>query len=256
MECKICNSRMKAVFRCAVLDKYDITNYYCNNCGFLCTEDPYWLKEAYVDSIGDTDTGILQRNIYLSKITTVLIYFFLHKKSKFIDYAGGYGIFTRLMRDIGFDFYWTDPYTSNLFAKGFEYRSEEGGFELLTTFETLEHFPDPLKEIERFLKLSKNILITTELLPDGPPRPNQWWYYNFRAGQHISFYSKKTFEFIAKNYLMNFYTDNRNIHFLTPRKINPYFFLSLLKLTDWGLYFLISKQLKRKMKEDMGHINA
>ncbi len=38
----------------------------------------------------------------------------------FLDYAGGYGVFTRLMRDIGFDFYWHDPYTQNLFANGFE----------------------------------------------------------------------------------------------------------------------------------------
>ena len=38
---------------------------------------------------------------------------------KWIDIGGGYGVLTRLMCDIGIDFYWDDPYKENLFAKSF-----------------------------------------------------------------------------------------------------------------------------------------
>jgi hypothetical protein len=91
-----------------ILNKYDIKYYHCVNCGFLQTEESYWLNEAYDESINISDTGIMSRNIHLSKITTLILYFFFDKNNKFLDFAGGYGIFTRLMRDIGFDFYWSD----------------------------------------------------------------------------------------------------------------------------------------------------
>jgi hypothetical protein len=56
------------------------------------------------------DTGIMQRNLYLSKITAFILLLFFDCRKKFLDYAGGYGVFVRLMRDYGFDFYWYDKY--------------------------------------------------------------------------------------------------------------------------------------------------
>jgi hypothetical protein len=74
----------------------------------LQTEDPYWLDEAYKDPITLTDTGYMQRNINLSKMVATILLLFFDFRRKFLDYVGGYGVFVRLMRDIGFDFYWYD----------------------------------------------------------------------------------------------------------------------------------------------------
>ena len=52
--------------------KYQIDYFFCKNCGFLQTEKPYWLEEAYKDSINDSDTGYLQRNVLFSKKTLKL----------------------------------------------------------------------------------------------------------------------------------------------------------------------------------------
>jgi len=109
------------------------------------------------------------------------------------------------MRDIGFDFYWNDKYTQNIFARGFE-----GGlldnYEAITTFESFEHFVEPIKEIENMLLISKNIIFTTELLPSPVvPYPDKWWYYGLEHGQHISFYSEKTLNYIAKKYNLFLY---------------------------------------------------
>ena len=57
------------------------------------------------------------------------------------NYAGGYGIFTRMMRDIGFDFYWLDKYADNLLTNGFEYNKKiHKKIEAITSFESFEHF--------------------------------------------------------------------------------------------------------------------
>jgi len=105
MHCIICRKESQQFFKAKILDKYEIKYYYCLECGFINTEKPYWLDEAYKNPINKTDTGILSRNINLSRITSLIIYFNYDKKGVFLDYAGGHGTFTRLMRDIGFDFF-------------------------------------------------------------------------------------------------------------------------------------------------------
>jgi hypothetical protein len=221
MNCKVCGSEIEKIFNAKIMNKYQIDYFYCQNCGFLQTEEPYWLDEAYKEPITLTDTGYMQRNINLSKLITIILLLFFDYRKKFLDYAGGYGVFVRLMRDIGFDFYWYDKYSQNLFARGFEYdESMKGEIEAITCIEAFEHFANPIDEIEKMLSISKNIIFTTELLPNPIPKPQDWWYYTLEDGQHISFYSKRTLKFIAKKYGL-IYTNYRNIHLFTNRKINP-----------------------------------
>ncbi|MFT3794532.1 hypothetical protein [Flavobacterium sp.] len=136
MECKICGSETTKIFNTQVLYKYAVDYYQCPNCDFGQTEKPYWLDEAYVSSMNLSDTGVMLRCERMSKITTSLICLFFNSKGKFLDYAGGYGVFTRTMRDIGFDFYWDDPYTKNVIARGFDGKLDER-YEMVTTFRKL-----------------------------------------------------------------------------------------------------------------------
>ncbi|MEJ2105601.1 MAG: hypothetical protein P8X47_13660, partial [Ignavibacteriaceae bacterium] len=62
MNCRVCNSKSKEVFSAKVLNKYNVKYYHCLSCGFLQTEEPYWLDEAYKSAIGIADTGIQKRN--------------------------------------------------------------------------------------------------------------------------------------------------------------------------------------------------
>lgn len=252
--CHICSRKLKYQFTHKVLNKYDVDYFMCENCGFVQTEEPYWLKEAYQESINISDTGIMSRNIYLSKVTAILIYFLFEKNAKFLDFAGGYGIFTRLMRDIGFDFYWHDPFTPNLVARGFEYNKSIKDIELITSFESFEHFVHPLKEIEKMLKISKNILFSTELLPNPIPKPNEWWYYGLEHGQHISFYSLKTLKFTAKKYDLNFYSMGV-VHLLTFKKFSSIMLKILAKLNRLGLFTFVKGKIKSKTFEDMQKIS-
>lgn len=250
MICKICNSESSMAFNSKILNKYDVKYFKCNNCGYLFTEDPFWLNESYERSINLSDTGLIMRNIYFSQILSVIIYFDFNKDASFLDYAGGYGLFTRLMRDIGFDFYWHDPYTQNLFANGFEKDLNDNMmFELITAFEVFEHFINPKEEIAKMIKLSDTIAFSTELMPQQIPDPKTWWYYAFDHGQHISFYSKDTLRNLANQFGMNYY-DVNGIHIFTRKKLNRTKLIILKKLRNFGLLWYIKKRLDSKTFTD------
>jgi len=88
MKCKICDNKTHNIFSAKILNKNNIKYYYCDHCGFLQTEEPYWLKEAHSNPISIIDTGIMARNIGSSKITVVVLYFLFRKFGKFLDYGG------------------------------------------------------------------------------------------------------------------------------------------------------------------------
>ena len=99
MRCNICSNDASKLFDAVILGRHKIDYYRCPVCEFIQTEKPYWLNEAYERPVSISDTGYLQRNIYLSKQLTILLALFFNKNGKFLDY-GGYGVFVRLMRGI------------------------------------------------------------------------------------------------------------------------------------------------------------
>lgn len=120
MICKIC-SQPSAPFESAIiLKKYTVQYYRCPHCGFIQTEEPHWLEVAYASPINLSDIGLVGRNVALAKVTQAVIGAFLNRNDKFLDYGGGYGLFVRLMRDAGLDFYHSDMHCTNIFARGFE----------------------------------------------------------------------------------------------------------------------------------------
>ena len=217
--CRICSAPVSEKFSSTLLNKYTIKYFQCSVCGYVQTEEPYWLQVAYEKPINDSDTGMMMRSFWNRNIAATMIYFLFDKKKKFLDYGGGYGVFVRLMRDVGFDFYWQDKHTENLFAQGFELsESTNTQLELLTCFEAFEHFNEPINELEKLLKVSRNILLSTVFIPDPIPHPNDWWYYGIEHGQHIGFFQEKTFKYLAEKYSLQFYTNGQNIHLLTEKQ--------------------------------------
>jgi hypothetical protein len=229
------------------MNKYTIDYFHCDHCDFLQTEDPYWLEEAYSQPINSSDTGYMVRNLFYFKRLTILLYLLFGKSGQFVDYAGGYGVFVRLMRDIGFDFYWDDKYTTNLFSTGFEWNGVDK-VEAVTLFEAFEHFVDPIEEIGKLRNISDTIIFTTDLHPDPVPKPNEWWYYGLDHGQHISFYSKKTFSEIADQLGM-YYLNLGSLHILSKYKVAAWK-LASTKFARLGLDKFICKFLESKTWSD------
>lgn len=250
MKCRICGSRTREQFTCVVLDRHTVRYFLCDTCLFLQTEEPHWLKEAYRNPINASDTGMAARSIYYSKVTTALICAEFDRCGTFLDYGGGYGLFTRLMRDIGFDYYWTDPFTQNLFAQGFELGGDRDRIELVTAFEVFEHIADPLAEIRSIMRRTSNLFFSTVLLPLPPPLPANWHYYAPSHGQHISFYSSQTFRHIAGVLSLNYYSDGRGLHLLTGKAIPRARFRLIMRYGKY-LYLFFKKSMRSRTVEDV-----
>lgn len=223
MICKICGSQSDHFAVKKVLHKYDVEYYQCTRCSFIQTQDPYWLPESYKSAITDLDIGLVYRNEWLAPIVATIIDRFFNNKSKFIDYGGGYGLFVRMMRDRGFDFYRLDKYCENLFAKHFDFEDllpqHQNRFELLCAFEVFEHLQNPLEEIDRMISLSDHILFTTELQPLKREELHSWWYFTPETGQHISLYSRDSLNEIASNFNLHVVSHN-NLHLLSKKRLS------------------------------------
>lgn len=245
MKCPVCNHDGIQIFCNTILNKYEISYYQCPHCKLIYTETPYWLDEAYKDAIVGTDTGLMQRNISFCVTVNTLIRQFYPTGQRFLDYGGGYGIFVRMMRDVGHRFQWTDKYSDNLATKGFEYQG--GTVDLVTAFELFEHFDKPIQEVENLLGYSKNILVSTTVYGEEQGYPDKsWWYYAPHAGQHVVFYHRKTFEYLAGKYHLNYYQINSTLHLLTEQKLPGGRFNLIMKSKAGKVYQYLRWFIDRK----------
>ena len=219
MNCKICGFESAHFGNSIILNKYDVEYFECSNCGLIQTEEPYWLDEAYNSAIASADVGILKRNLELAEVTKSLINIFFDSKSAFLDYGAGYGLFVRLMRDKGFNFFWYDKFANNLLSRGFESEKNKV-YPLITAFEVFEHLIDPISEIKEMLKRGNSIFFSTTLLPKSKPKPGEWWYYSTFAGQHVTVYTKKSLVYLADKFDLNLISNDKNLHLLTTKKIS------------------------------------
>jgi 2-polyprenyl-3-methyl-5-hydroxy-6-metoxy-1,4-benzoquinol methylase len=244
-KCKICNSTQSDYsFTKTILSKHKVEYSRCANCGFLQTESPYWLNEAYSNAIAKLDVGIIYRTLHLYPAVAALIDF-LFKGEKYIDYGGGYGIFTRIMRDNGYDYYNYDPMCENIFSQAFNVNGNDTTrYDLLTAFEVFEHLENPVEDVEKMFQYSDSILFTTELQP--PKNIESWWYLVPETGQHISFYTTKSLAELAKRTNSSVYSKG-NIHVMSRKQVNGFLFNLITSSGVKGLLRMRSSMSKKSL---------
>ncbi len=248
-KCKICNGHCKELFTALVLTRHSVTYFQCANCKFIQTENPYWLNEAYGSAISSMDVGLVYRNNMMVKAIVPILKEYFDYKAKFLDYAGGYGLFVRLMRDLGFDFYRQDIYCQNIFAAYLDVTDlpEETRFEAVTAFEVFEHLVDPLQEIRHMFKYADTIVFSTELQPEKPlVSSGDWWYFVPESGQHISFYTLSSLSRIAEALNCRIYSNNANLHILTKKRLKSDPF-KIGKTTSGGKPSIFSSMLMKML---------
>jgi Methyltransferase domain len=250
MVCKICNNPSEKIFEKIILQEYNSGYYKCTSCSFVQTDEPIWLSKAYESAITSLDIGLLSRNIHLKNEISLLIDICFPEATKMIDYAGGYGVFVRIMRDSGYDFYREDQYCENIFAKHFDITDTAiQKFDLVTAFEVLEHFSNPLVEIENVFKYADTAIFSTEITPATNSEIENWWYITQETGQHIAFYSTKAMEIIAKKFNKNYYCKNGNIHIFSKDIIDQdKIDLAINNITKKKYFFgLLKKRIHKKL---------
>jgi hypothetical protein len=198
--CRLCDARANFSNTKRLLGRHDVRYYLCSGCGSLQTEVPYWLDEAYdVTGLGD-DLGAGQRTIELVLKTAALLDTLnLPVRAECIDFGGGLGLFTRLMRDRGFNFRSYDLYAQPFFSDRYSVRSMAGRSPaVVTAFEVLEHFTNPKEDLERLFESRPALVIATTELFAG--QDETWPYLADGTGQHVFFYSAKAVAGIARRF--------------------------------------------------------
>ena len=217
--CDVCGAKSEFRFVGRIMGKYDIRYYQCPECGLMQTEKPYWLQEAYDSPLSSSDTGLVWRNERMRDVVKAVVGVFFEGKAAICEYACGYGLLTRMLRDAGLECRAYDKYSRPIFARGFE---DDGArrYDLVTVFEALEHFETPIDELRRIFDRAGSVIFSEELLSDPVLSPGEWWYYCAEHGQHIHFYSLKTLEFIATIFGKRLYFHDK-IGLLTDKEIDP-----------------------------------
>jgi hypothetical protein len=254
--CRICGERGVPYGSTRILSRYCVSYSLCHTCGYLQTDRPYWLEEAYASPIASSDVGVVRRNLQLASAVQALIFglsgdnsapdlpllalklaeklnasrLFHYLLGRYLaklrpprigpclDYGGGYGLMVRLLRDAGIEAYWQDPHSPNLFARGFEWEQAAcDRFQLVTAFEVWEHLAEPLPQLETMFALGENLLCSTLLLDDPPARPGKWWYFSPETGQHVGFFSGVTLHYLAERLNMHYLCLDRGLHLFTRR---------------------------------------
>ena len=189
--CRLCGHPSEYPFSSSETKWGFIHLYRCPNCHYVQTQRPTWLSDAYAEPINASDTGIMMRNatnvdLVISTLSTIGIL-----KGKVVDFAGGYGILVRMLRDKGIDAYWSDQFTPNLLSRGFEYSGDT--VNLLSAFEVFEHLGIHCRSRNMLSSLltfcfQLNWFPILFLL-------GQWWYYGLEHGQHIGFFNMRSLRY-------------------------------------------------------------
>jgi len=210
--CLICGNETVSVVDTQIKVTYSV----CNNCHFIHKD-----KEFHVDRKEENRQYSLHNNSFESegyvKIFVDLIHDYIKPlgiTKKVLEYGSGPGpVLKELLVREGYSVFDFDPY----FNDNLEY--QDNMYELITSTEVVEHFNNPLadfKHLSSLLESKGYLVIMTRFRTMELPEFLNWWYR--RDTTHVSFYTLKTLEVIAKKFNLNLVTTN-NVNVIVFQKI-------------------------------------
>jgi hypothetical protein len=190
---------------------------HCTDCSYtFAPEFKMWtekdfLEKIYNDQYIEIDPDYLEAR---PKSNFQILKKFFSEQNKFIkhlDYGGGNGKLSQLLREDGWNSETFDP-----FPDGGMSINDLGKFNLITAFEVFEHVPDIhilMKNLTLLMSDDCLILFST-LVSDGHIKPRNrinWWYASPRNG-HISVFSKQALSILGSKYTLDFGSFNDGFH--------------------------------------------
>ena len=201
--CKICSSTTEELQDLQLKVTYDV----CQKCGFISKHESFHLTHQeelgrYENHKNDNEDNTGYMNMFNNLID-------LHVRplkdvKKILDFGSGpYPMLQKILTREGYEVSIYDPF----FSKGVTYQNTE--YDLITTTEAIEHFVNPIKEIEHLLSLLKDkgyLLIMTNFRTMDIKTFPTWWYR--RDPTHISFFNEETFKYLEKRYNLKEISNN------------------------------------------------
>lgn len=191
IKCEICGSAETENW----CEKYG----HCKKCDYVWLSkeylvDPEAEKERYAqhENSAENHGYVKMFEEFLEKIGEI-------KNRKVLDFGCGQNpVLAELMRKKGAEITFYDKY---FFA---EKSYAQGGYDLITLTEVIEHLAHPLailQELQGLLREGGKIALMTKLRTGDEAEFARWWYR--RDVTHVSFFTLKSLEFLAKKVQMH-----------------------------------------------------
>jgi len=207
--CLICQGECETNFKVQIQNRHHSDLFSCTKCGFSFYPNQDWIKGSFSDELNSLDVGSVGRVMLACDFVSEFINSEKLNDAYFLDYGGGYGLQTRIMRDRGFNFKNFDPHTQPLFSKYFT-GEPSGRYDLVSLIEVSLHFENPVAEFTKLMELG-DYLVFTSVVPDKDFGPD-WWYVTGESGQHIAFYPLSSLQEIANQLGVLFSSDGKLFH--------------------------------------------
>ena len=215
--CRLCGNEAGFYGRKTLRGRYDVAYYECRECLSLQTEQPYWIEEAYQVEGLDLDVGACQRSVNLSlEVAACLTVLGISGEELCLDYGSGLGLFSRLMRDRGFNFHAYDKFIRPFFMDRFLGVLPNQKWRVLTAFEVFEHMVSPGSECADLFQADPDMIFFTTQLWER--QGLDWWYFAPHGGQHIFFHSAKGLKMLGDRHGFTFF-DLKRVKLLLNNRI-------------------------------------
>jgi len=206
----------------------------CGYCGFcFAPEMCGWSLEVFSERVYNHDYPSVDPDYLDARPranAAMLAKMFTGFPATHLDYGGGNGLLSALLRDVGWASVSYDPFVDRAAVI-----SSTGRFDLITAFEVFEHVPDVQALMGNLCSLlaPNGIILFSTLLSDGNIQPNRrlsWWYAAPRNG-HISLFSSKSLEILARQNGFNFGSFSKGLHIFFKNSPPP----------DWATHVIKKK---------------
>jgi 2-polyprenyl-6-hydroxyphenyl methylase/3-demethylubiquinone-9 3-methyltransferase len=187
----------------------------CTSCGFIFTvhfdnfSPADFAGEVYNDDYVKVDPDYLELRPKMSANLIRKLFGDFKETISILDYGAGSGRMAEILNAEGFSVQNFDPFTAedNLPACD--------KFDLVTSFEVLEHTPNPAMTCDMMQRLVKDggmLLFSTLVQPPTIETEKLgWWYIGPRNG-HISIYTKRSLELLWSKFGYKFSSFNDSLH--------------------------------------------
>jgi hypothetical protein len=247
--CRLCRGATEFVFQKTILGRHHVHYFTCSNCGSQQTQPPTWLDEAYSFPGLHIDVGAPTRSIknWLAA-ATLLDAMKIALPAQCVDFGGGSGLFTGLMRSSGWDFRTCDRFATPLFSSYYTLESLTDIAPLIiTAFEMFEHLPEPRETLSLLFSRGASVILFTTWLVDG--QNQDWIYYLPECGQHVFFYSLKGIEDIASAHGYRLCVSQYFYILYAPNRLSP---LQVHAVEDFSLNAIA--RVKARIPELIAHV--
>ncbi|MBU1145712.1 MAG: class I SAM-dependent methyltransferase [Firmicutes bacterium] len=202
--CKICQCATIEIYHPILKGNY----YYCKNCEFISKDEDNLISEAQELKIYNFHNNSLENLGYVTFLKEFVNHSVLPfaNGKKVLDFGSGpTPVLAHILKeDYDFEVEIYDLFFSPLKV----YETQK--YDVITSTEVIEHLQNPLIYFALFKSLLAKdgiLSIMTLFHPNDEDKFIDWYY--IRDHSHISFYTTKTIEFIAKkNGLKMIYTNN------------------------------------------------